>query len=115
MSEDHVTGIVTVGIVLALYFLPWIIANHRHHPQQTPIFALNLLLGWTLIGWVIAIVWALTAFPAPKRPASYAELSTEERLPCPFCAEAILPEARACRFCGRNLPTGWARELRGGA
>src|SRR5260370_12944779 len=109
MTEDHVTGIVTVGVVLALYFLPWIIANHRHHPQQTPIFALNLLLGWTLIGWVIAIVWALTAFSAPKRPASYAQLSPEERLPCPFCAQAIPPEATASRFCWSKLPPSSSR------
>jgi hypothetical protein len=100
MSEDHVTGIVTVGIVLALYFLPWIIANHRHHPQQTPIFALNLLLGWTLIGWVIAIVWALTAFPVPKRPASYAELSTEERLPCPFALKRSFRKQWPAGFVG---------------
>src|SRR5580700_2323774 len=31
-----------------------------------------------------------------------------ERRPCPFCAEAILPEATVCRFCGRNLRSGWA-------
>ena len=51
-----------VGIalfLLAVYFLPWIVANHRRHHNQAALFCLNLFLGWTLIGWVVALVWAL--------------------------------------------------------
>lgn len=48
-------------IGLFLYFVPTLIAVHRQHRQRLPIFALNLLLGWTFIGWVGAIVWSLTA------------------------------------------------------
>ena len=44
---------------LALYFLPAIVANRRGHPATAALTALNLLLGWTLIGWVAALVWAL--------------------------------------------------------
>ena len=40
-----------------LYFLPSILGNYKHNFWS--IFALNLLLGWSLIGWVIALVWAL--------------------------------------------------------
>lgn len=51
--------IVVLTILLGLlYFLPSILSiNHR---QSTAIFALNLLLGWTFIGWVVALVWGLT-------------------------------------------------------
>jgi hypothetical protein len=45
-------------VMLALYFLPAIIAAARHHPQSVVIFVLNLLVGWTFLGWVAAIVWA---------------------------------------------------------
>jgi len=45
-------------IVLPIYFLPAIIAAVRHHPQSVVIFMLNLLVGWTFLGWVAAIVWA---------------------------------------------------------
>lgn len=46
-------------LLLVLYVLPTAIAVHRRHPQQTPIFVINLLLGWTLIGWAVALAWAL--------------------------------------------------------
>ena len=49
------------GVILAgLYFLPTIIAFVRHKRNFGAILALNLLLGWSLVGWVISLVWALT-------------------------------------------------------
>jgi hypothetical protein len=48
-----------VGVsVLVIYFLPAIVAVNNKNPQRTAIFVLNLFLGWTLLGWVIALVWA---------------------------------------------------------
>lgn len=61
-------------VVLPLYFLPWIVASHRRHPQRFAIGVLNLLLGWTVLGWVGALVWSATAVsrpaaePARRRP-----------------------------------------------
>lgn len=43
----------------ALYFIPTYEAWMRKHPSLTAITALNVLLGWTLLGWVAALVWAL--------------------------------------------------------
>ena len=48
-------------LALIVYFLPGIIANYRNHHQQNAIIILNLLLGWTFLGWVIALVWSATA------------------------------------------------------
>ena len=45
---------------LAVYFLPTVIAYARVKRNIWAIFALNLLLGWSVIGWVIALVWALS-------------------------------------------------------
>jgi T4 superinfection immunity protein len=50
-------------ILLALYFLPTIVAGCRRHPNQAGIVILNLFLGWTFVGWVIALVWAVSALP----------------------------------------------------
>ena len=47
-----------------LYFLPTIIAVIRHHRQTLAIFVLNLLLGWTVLGWIGAFIWSLIK-PAP--------------------------------------------------
>ena len=51
------------------YFLPSIIALARSKRNTLSIFLLNIFLGWTLVGWVVALVWAVRAddFPAPVR------------------------------------------------
>jgi hypothetical protein len=41
--------------------LPFAIAFYKKRINTGAIFALNLFLGWSLIGWVIALVWALKA------------------------------------------------------
>jgi Superinfection immunity protein len=46
---------------LLIYFLPTVVAYCRRHHQAPAILVLNTLLGWTLIGWVAACVWAATA------------------------------------------------------
>ena len=48
-------------IIAILYLFPTGIAMLRKHNNATAIFALNFLLGWTMIGWVAALVWSLTA------------------------------------------------------
>jgi hypothetical protein len=48
---------------LGIYFLPTIIALFRAYRFGWPIFFVNLFFGWTLIGWVGALVWATM----PKR------------------------------------------------
>lgn len=51
------------AIVIALlsggYLLPFSVALWRNHPVLMKIFLVNLILGWTIIGWVVALVWAL--------------------------------------------------------
>jgi hypothetical protein len=55
----------------AMYLLPIIIAAFRSHPNVASIVAVNILLGWTLIGYVVALAWSLSAFnyrPPPRSP-----------------------------------------------
>ena len=52
----NTTAIIIIAIVI--YFVPFLLAYN--HKNVTAIFALNLFLGWTFIGWVAALVWALT-------------------------------------------------------
>ena len=49
--------IIVVGVV---YHVPSVVALVRDHPSKGAIIALNILLGWTLLGWVGALVWSLT-------------------------------------------------------
>ena len=44
--------------MLFLYFLPSFIAWRRNHRNTAAIVVVNLLLGWSFIGWIAALVWA---------------------------------------------------------
>jgi Superinfection immunity protein len=44
---------------LALYFLPTIIVLARGKKNVLGPILVNVLLGWTVIGWIVALVWAL--------------------------------------------------------
>ncbi|MBU3632077.1 superinfection immunity protein [Polynucleobacter sp. AP-Feld-500C-C5] len=50
---------VLMTLLSLLYFLPFAIAFNKKRANTGAIFALNLFLGWSLIGWVVALVWAL--------------------------------------------------------
>jgi len=46
------------GFGFVMYFLPSIIALARSKRDILAIFLLNLFLGWSIIGWIVALVWA---------------------------------------------------------
>ncbi|QKM64710.1 hypothetical protein DCO17_05355 [Polynucleobacter tropicus] len=50
---------VLITLLSLFYFLPFAIAFNRKRANTGAIFVLNLFLGWSLIGWVVALVWAL--------------------------------------------------------
>ncbi|HXX45715.1 MAG TPA: superinfection immunity protein [Candidatus Acidoferrales bacterium] len=59
-SPIHLLIVLFVLLFLCVpYFVPTIIAFYRKKANRLAILAVNVLLGWTLIGWVIALVWAL--------------------------------------------------------
>jgi T4 superinfection immunity protein/putative oligomerization/nucleic acid binding protein len=50
-----------------LYFLPTIIAMIRNKSNRGAIFLLNLFLGWTFVGWIVSLVWAVAAESQPQQ------------------------------------------------
>lgn len=56
------------GIGFVFYFLPSIVALARQKRDLVSILLLNFFLGWTAIGWIVALIWAVKAdTPAPVR------------------------------------------------
>ena len=52
-------AILTIAILA--YLLPSIVASERRHPNSAPIAVINIGLGWTLVGYVAALAWAVSA------------------------------------------------------
>ena len=59
-SGAHVAIAWVAALLSFLYFLPWAIAATRGRPNTGGVFLVNLLVGWTIVGWVIALVMACT-------------------------------------------------------
>lgn len=53
---------ITLVILTVFYFLPTIVAAHRGH-HYGGILLLNFFLGWTGIGWIALMLWALVSRP----------------------------------------------------
>ena len=53
-------ALIVILVCAVLYFLPTVIAIGRRAKRDAGIFLVNLLLGWTFIGWVVALVWSVS-------------------------------------------------------
>lgn len=84
------------ALATVMYFLPSILGHNKR--DAAGIFLVNFFLGWTIIGWVVALFWACTA---------------ETRMPvmvvagpghyCSQCGRASILGARYCAACGRPV------------
>ena len=60
MQDLSFLDLLMIASIFAVYFLPSLIAFAREHKNKLAIFLLNLLLGWTVLGWVSSLVWSVT-------------------------------------------------------
>lgn len=71
---NGIGAVIVVILILVLYLLPTFIAS-KDHPNPNGLFWLNILLGWTFIGWVIALVWAF----AKKQPIQHVYYQPQQK------------------------------------
>jgi len=50
-------------VAFFIHFLPTFIAGSRHVQNFWWIFLVNFFFGWTFIGWIVALIWALNDSP----------------------------------------------------
>jgi len=71
-------------VLFAIYVLPSVVAACRQVPNVGSIIVINLLLGWTLIGWVVAMAMAARTIPGhtsvSSGPAAPLDHSQQVRL-----------------------------------
>ena len=82
---------------ILLYFLPSILG--RGKKDAAGIFLVNLFLGWTLIGWVVALLWAC----ASDRPAQLQYAPAGGVRFCARCGTAAGPATQYCSNCGARV------------
>jgi uncharacterized membrane protein len=65
-NNDFTVGKLMAGILLLfVYFIPALISRDKKDFKK--ILIINLLTGWTILGWLIVMVWALNARKAPLK------------------------------------------------
>ena len=56
----YLAGLFIIYPIISVYFLPYRIAHKTNHKQTRAIYILNIFAGWTVIAWIIALIWAHT-------------------------------------------------------
>ena len=51
----------TIILIITLYFIPTLIASLRKHNNSNSILLTNLFFGWTLLGWLICLIWSFSS------------------------------------------------------
>jgi len=80
-----------------MYFLPTILA--RHKADFMGVFLVNLFLGWTVIGWFVALIWACSTeryIPVRMVPVSAGRF-------CSQCGALSPSGVHFCGTCGRAV------------
>jgi hypothetical protein len=82
-------GLIALGVLICLYFLPTIIAFERKTANRNSVAVINTLLGWTFIGWVVSLAMAVSgnrgqqpvqtpSLPSAAQPVAETGLSVGE-------------------------------------
>lgn len=87
-------AILVVALAVIVYMLPTFVAAQRRE-KYGGVIAINVFLGWTLVGWVVAFALALAGDPKKAATAVDPEWTRE----CRSCRSKIHPEATVCPFC----------------
>lgn len=117
-----VCAVAFVPLTISIYMLPTYEAWKQQNTNLMSVALLNIFLGWSIIGWVVALSWAFKKAEAIPQPAHeidryrepYHAAPTSSPIPapsapsastkvCPYCAETVLAAAIKCKHCGSDL------------
>lgn len=60
---DVIYGLALIALLIGVYFIPSMVAADRKVSSVGSVVVINLFLGWTLIGWVVALAMAMRTPP----------------------------------------------------
>ena len=59
MYSNEAVDFVISALIIVVYFVPALIANLRDTENVEAILLVNLVFGWTVLGWIAALIWAI--------------------------------------------------------
>ena len=103
-----------LALCFFLYVAPALIASSRRHESAPAVWIVNLIFGWTVVGWVACLIWALSLRrPIPFYPVVYALPTGALGQPpgwtanggiqppvCTACYRPVMATASYCGMCG---------------
>ena len=87
------------GVIL--YFFPSLVAGGRNTKSSGGVFIINLFLGWTFVGWVVALAWAV-AGERDARPLKSFQMGKYIVTVCDKCGMSVKPTQKFCGNCGKK-------------
>lgn len=97
--------VISFAVLLIMYWSPTSVAYGRRARHWVDIALLNTLGGWTVIGWIVAMIWSLVAKPereSRSEPGQLIVRSTSERRAQPIDREGQI-------LAGNNRRAAWSR------
>jgi Superinfection immunity protein len=80
LALEEVATVAAVTISVFLYFVPTVIAVSRGAPNPDSVLAVNLLLGWTGIGWLVALFMSAGSARRSRPGPQFTNIGTSYRL-----------------------------------
>ncbi len=71
MDTDLLAALLTLAVIIGVYFAPSIVAIGRNARMVGAVVIINLALGWTGIGWIVALCMAVSSQPQPTQPPPF--------------------------------------------
>ena len=87
-------------VIGGFYFLPTIVAVVRKVANLGSVVVINFFLGWTLVGWVVALAMA------SKSVATPVQVVTTSVSPPPVQARVMETSTRICTSCNKGIGSG---------
>jgi len=94
-------AMIAILVMGFIYVIPIMVAWNKR--QLGSIAALDLLLGWTLIGWVVALCWALMVEDSPPTIQQTAAANPPPAKLCARCGRYSPADAGFCSSCGDSF------------
>lgn len=86
-SYWYLAAIIFILLGFFVYFIPTIVSSYRKTSNIWIVFIVNFFFGWSLVGWVVALFFALTG-------------DAKHTKQCPYCFSNIDEKASKCPYCG---------------